>query len=201
MGDARFGEVAAAANLLRGERGTALAKECMNHEPDQSSTGLTKEVIESLKARGFNQSRIAEMYGVSRQAVSWHLRTYDAKKSPRQIVNESWPWKTGVGHDKSTAYRRLRDHGEFMQTGGHDMRDDQLTPLRKWWKALRDGNLVVEFDPSIPPIPGVASRGGFAYRDRVVEDHDLLIRVNEFTELTEAGATIWCWPPDIDDLI
>lgn len=141
------------------------------------------------------------MYGVTRQAVSWHLRTYGGSLSPRQLVSEAWPWKTGVGHDKATAYRRLRDHGEFMRTRGDGMSEGKIKGLKNWWAMLRDKNLVVEFDPSIPPIPGVASRGGFAYRNRTVNDGHLLIRVNEFTELNEYGVTIWGWPPDIDKLI
>jgi len=56
---------------------------------------------------------------------------------------------------------------------------------------------MVEFDPNIPPIPGTSPRGGFAYRERVSDDADLLIRVNEYTRLTDEGATIWCWPPDL----
>ena len=181
------------------ERTTLRMEENTSRKPDQS-VDLTKAVIESLKAQGFNQSEIAELYNVSRQAASWHMRTYGGEKSPRQIVNEAWPWKTTAGHGKATAYRRLRDHGEFMQTGGGGMSEDKLDRLKKWWKKLRKENLVVEFDPSIPPIPGIASRGGFAYRARTVDD-DMLIRVTEFTELTEEGEMIWRWPPDIDSLI
>lgn len=162
---------------------------------------LTKEVIEQLKAKGFSQSDIAAMYGVTRQAVSWHLKTYGGTLSTRQIVNEAWPWKTGHGHDKAVPYKRLRDHGEFMQTGGQGMNEDKLKRLRSWWKKLRDENLVVEFDPSIPPIKGLSPHGGFAYRDRTLEDDDLLIRLNEHTTLTEEGEMIWCWPPDIDRMI
>lgn len=162
---------------------------------------LSKEVIESLKARGYNQSDIAKMYNVSRQAVSWHLRTYGGTLSARQIVGQAWPWATGQGHTKAGAYRRLRDHGEFMRTGGAGMDSDKLKRLKVWWKMMHDEDLVVEFDPNIPPRKGQAAHGGFAYRSRVPGDRDLLIRVNEYTNLTDDGEVTWCWPANIDELI
>ncbi|WP_028462897.1 hypothetical protein [Nocardia sp. 348MFTsu5.1] len=173
----------------------------MSRNPNLTVPELSKEVIESLKAKGYTQTAIADMYGVTRQAVSWHLKTYGGQLSTRQIVNESWPWETKDFHGKAVAFRRLRDHGEFMRTGSKDMSLDKMKRLKSWWKRLRDENLVVEFDPNIPPMPGVSSTGGFAYRERTVEDDDLLIRVNEFTTITEQGKMIWCWPPDIDELI
>ncbi|ANA87018.1 immunity repressor [Gordonia phage Strosahl] len=162
---------------------------------------LSKEVIESLKSQGHNQTEIAEMFNVTRQAVSWHIRTYGGRMSTRQVVNEAWPWETEFKHTKAVPYRRLRDHGEYMRTGGKGMSEDKLNRLKKWWKKLRDEDIVVEFDPEIPPTPGVAKTGGFAYRPRVIGDDDLLIRVNEHTNLTDEGEMIWCWPPDIAQLI
>ena len=161
---------------------------------DPGMTRLSKEVIEALKLKGHNQSRIAEFFGVTRQAVSWHLRTYGGRRTPRQVANESWPWETTNAHGKSKVYQRLRDHGEFMLTQGKGMSADKLNRLRSWWRKLKDGNLVVEFDPSIPPIPGVSPCGGFAYRTRLDDDANLLIRVNEHTHLTDEGRQIWCWP-------
>jgi hypothetical protein len=160
------------------------------------SIRLSKEEIEGLKSQGYNQTQIAKMFGVSRQAVSWHLKTYGGRLSPRQVANESWPWDTTNAHGKAKPYQRLRDHGEFMATGGRGMSEDKLKRLRSWWRKLREENLVVEFDPNIPPLPGVSPYGGFAYRERISDDHDLLIRVNEYTRLTEEGKMIWCWPPD-----
>lgn len=131
---------------------------------------------------------------MSRQAVSWHLKTYGGQLSPRQLANEAWPWDTTSAHSKSKVYQRLRDHGEFMLTGGGAMSEDKLKRLRSWWRKLRADDVVVEFDPTIPPVPGVSPHGGFAYRQRTPDDGDLLIRVNEHTQLTEEGRRLWCWP-------
>lgn len=116
--------------------------------------------------------------------------------TPRQIVNKAWPWKTTNWHGKSKAFQRLRDHGEFMATGGKGMNADKLARLQSWWRMLREKNVVLEFDPALPPEPGVSPYGGFAYRRRRKSDEDLLIRVNEHTNLSEEGRMIWCWPPE-----
>ncbi|GJJ24139.1 serpin family protein [Mycolicibacterium mageritense] len=160
------------------------------------TASLSKDEIEALKAQGYNQTQIAKMFGVSRQAVSWHLKTYGGRLSPRQVANECWPWDTTNAHGKAKSYQRLRDHGEFMLTRGRGMSEDKLKRLRSWWRMLRDENVVLEFGPDIPPVPGVSPNGGFAYRERISDDGDLLIRVNRYTHLTEEGKMIWRWPPD-----
>lgn len=191
----RFSRLAVVAGWVSSPFGPA-EKEISSDDSKSSapSTRLSLGEIEALKNKGYNQTQIAKMFGVSRQAVSWHLRTYGGRLSTRQVVNKFWPWVTTRAHGKAVPYQRLRDHGEFIVTGGRGMNDDKLNRLRSWWRKLRDENLVVEFDPNLPPIPGVSPAGGFAYRQRVPEDLDLLIRVNEHTDLTESGRRIWCWP-------
>lgn len=152
--------------------------------------------IEQLKNKGYNQSEIAEMYGKTRAAVSWHKRTYGGHMTPRETVNEEWPWETTHAHGKAAPYKRLRDHAEYMVTSGKGMSEDKLKRLRTFYKRMRDEDLVIEFDPNLPPEPGVSPNGGFAYRKREMSDDDLLIRVNEYTRLSELGETIWCFPPE-----
>ena len=152
-------------------------------------------VIEDLRRKGYNQSEIAEMYGVTRQAVSWHKIVYGGAMTTRQIVNKSWPWKTTNWHGKSKLFQRLRDHGEFMATGGKGMNADKRQRLRSFLNHLKDNNLVVEFDPEIPPEAGVSPHGGFALRPREESDGKLIIRVNEHTTLTKEGKLIWVFPP------
>lgn len=135
------------------------------------------------------------MYGVSRQAVSWHKKTYGGFLTTRQIVNKAWPWKTTNVHGKCKPYQRLRDHGEFMARGADGVHGEKMARLIAWWARLRDENVVLEFDPSFPPEPGVSPAGGFRYEPRLDSDGDLLIRVNEYTDLSEEGRMIWRWPP------
>jgi hypothetical protein len=106
-----------------------------------------------------------------------------------------FPWKVSSEQSQSTLLKRIRDHGEYMATGGVGMSEDNLSRLRGFYRKLRNGNLVVEHDPAIPSAPGVSKKGGFAFRDRVVQDENLLIRVNEFTCLGDEGREIWSFPP------
>lgn len=156
---------------------------------------LTLAVIETLKNKGYNQSEIAEMYGVTRQAVSWHKRHYGGSLTPREMVLQHFPWSVPSSMSRNSPYRRLRDHGEFIATGGVGMDALKLGRLRSFYKKLREENVVVEFDPHIAPDPGTALTGGFAYRPRRKADKDLLIRRNIHTFLTKQGRMIWRFPP------
>ncbi len=53
--------------------------------------------------------------------------------------------------------------------------------------------------PGIPPHDGVAA-GGFAYRERLDSDGDLLIRVNEYTHLSDEGLKVWVMPKVLPEM-
>ncbi|QFG08654.1 immunity repressor [Mycobacterium phage Vanisoa] len=164
---------------------------------------LLFSTIEDLRRKGHNQSEIAEMHGVTRQAVSWQKKTYGGRMTPRDIVREAWPFQTTNTNTKSQAYQRLRDHGEFQTAGFKGMSDNKIMRLKAWWRKLRDEDVVLEFDPNIPPGPGLAG-GGFRYvpRDIVVDGLELVIRVNEHTApLDEKKRLIWSFPHDLEDIL
>jgi len=156
---------------------------------------LTLAIIEDLKAKGLNQSQIAEMFGVSRQAVSWHKKTYNGKTSPREEVLKHFPWEVPASMAQATAYRNIRDWGEWVATGGKGMSELKMRRVRALYHWIEKG-FVLEFDPTIPPYDGVYT-GGFAYRKRRKADGDLIIRVNEYTTLTDEGRLIWRLPPTL----
>ena len=153
--------------------------------------GLTLAIIEGLKERGLSQSEIARQFGVTRQAVSYHVRKYGGTLTPRQKALESWPWIVPVRFANQVPYKRLRDHAEFYATKGEGMSPEKLSLLRLFYKRIE--GFVVEFDPDLPPSDGVGI-GGFAYRERLDSDGDLLIRVNEHTHLSEEGLKVWRRP-------
>lgn len=156
---------------------------------------LALYVIEGMKRRGWSQSRIAEHFGVSRQAISYYVRKYGGMRTARQILLEDhYPFNVPAEFHNATQNRRLRDHGEYFATRGKDMDPEKLRRLRTWYQMLRDEDLIVEFDPNLPPEPGISSVGGFTYRRRTPEDGDLLIRINEHTNITEKGMKIWRFP-------
>lgn len=155
---------------------------------------LSLSVIEELRAIGYSQSDIARMFGKTRQAVSWHKKTYGGRLTPREEVARHFPWKVPQHQTQTSPYRRMRDHGEYVATGGRGMSKDKLNRLRSFYRKLRSENVVLEFDPGIEPRPGVSSQGGFVFRPRTDVDADLIIRVNEHTHLTEEGRMIWRLP-------
>ena len=156
---------------------------------------LTMSIIEDLKRKGYTQSDIARMFGVSRQAVSWHKRSYGGALSPREIVMLHFPWKVSTELAQASLCRQIRDHGEYVATGGKGMSESKLSRVRTLYRKLREGNFVVEYDPTLPPEPGVCVTGGFAYRTRRKSDVDLLVRRNRHTFLTKEGMMIWRFPP------
>lgn len=153
-------------------------------------------VIEALKNQGLSQSDIARLYGVTRQAISWHIRHYGGTLTPRQTVLQHWPFIVPADMGQASVCRRLRDHGEWLATGGEGMSEAKLSNLRYFYNRLRDEGLVIEFDPNIPPEQGVSPAGGWAWRKRRKSDEDRLIRVNRYTHLSDEGDMIWRFPPE-----
>jgi hypothetical protein len=150
---------------------------------------LSPSVIDRLKNRGMSQSEIARMYDVTRQYISWIKYYHGGALTPREQVLQHFPFVVPAELTQTSIYKRLRDHGEYVATGGVGMSQDKLSRLRSFWAKLEDQ--VVEFDPGIPPEPGVSNKGGWAYRKRLKSDEDLLIRVNGYTDLTQVGREIW----------
>ena len=162
---------------------------------DPNKYKISIGIIEELKRKGLNGQQIADMFNITKQAVSYHKVTYNGSRTPREVVNENFPWKVPEAMNQSSPYKRLRDHGEYMATGGEGMNEDKLKRLRSFYKKLRDNDWVIEFDPDLPPEKGVSSSGGFAFRARRPKDGDLIIRVNKYTRLTQEGLMIWRFPP------
>ncbi|CAM4518915.1 XRE family transcriptional regulator [Nocardia ninae] len=160
--------------------------------------GLSAEVVQALVDKGEGFAAIARRFGYTRQYVQQFAARngISLPKTPRRMVGEEFPWKVPSAMQRTPPYRRMRDHGEFMATGGEGMSDEKKSRLRSWYAMLRKYNYVLEFDPKLPPTVGVSPAGGFAYRPREERDgKKLLIRLNEHTRLTSDGKKIWVFPP------
>lgn len=162
---------------------------------DRDGLKLTPSVLEELKRRGFSQSDIAEIFGVSRQYVSKLKLEYGLSRTPREVALDAWPWgRVPTDHTRTSPYKRLRDHAEYMATGGKGMTFDQLRRLQGFYDKLRTHDWVVEYHPDNPPSEDI-NTGGFAYRSRKPSDGELIIRVNEVTHLTDEARRVWVFPP------
>lgn len=155
---------------------------------------LSPSVIDRLKNRGLTQSEIARMYGVTRQYISWIKYYHGGSFTPREEILQHFPFVVPTKLTQASMYKRLREHGEYVATGGVGMSDEKLSRLHWFYRKLREADVVVEYDPTIPPSPGVSIQGGWAFRKREPSDENLLIRVNEYTDLTETGRRIWRLP-------
>lgn len=169
--------------------------------PRTNRSGLTPAIIEELRRQGLNQSQIAELYGVTRQHVSWVRHNYDGViPTTRELLKQHFPFRAGSRFHASTYERLLRNHMEYMVTGGKGMSEDKLRRLQSFYNKLRDGDLVVEFDPDNPPSPG-NKPGGYELRKREDSDGDLIIRVNDHANLTDEGKMLWRWPPRFPEIV
>ncbi|AXH46917.1 transcriptional repressor [Mycobacterium phage Aminay] len=149
---------------------------------------LSLPAIEDLKRAGLNQSEIARLYGVTRQAVSLWVRKYNGTQTARQLALQAWPWKVPTPQNQQTPYRSMRDHAEWWATGGEMNNSDGLARLRAFHRRLV--HEVVEFDPELPPVDGL-KYGGFRWLPRERGDAGLFFRVNVHTRLTDEAARIW----------
>lgn len=158
-------------------------------------SGLTPATIEELKRKGLTQVQIAKMYGVTPQAVSIMKRSHGGySKTPREEAKELFPWVVRNEHQWAYQNRRLRDHGEYVATGGKGMSREKLEKLAAWYERLEAEDVVVEYDPTIPPDDS-NSFGGWRYVPRENSDADLMIRVNEYAkEIDEKARMIWRIP-------
>lgn len=168
----------------------------------RNKSGLTPALINELKARNVSQAEIARMYGVSPSYVTWIKRNYGGViKSPYETIRELWPWKVDTRFQDASVHKRLRDHLEFMALGNSrfDVSSYRRGLLRGFYRKLKNENLVVEFDPEIPPSDGIFT-GGWAFRTKTTLDGDLIIRVNEHTRPLDTRAKmIWRFPPELPE--
>ncbi|AGS82756.1 repressor protein [Mycobacterium phage AnnaL29] len=171
---------------------------------------LTLSTIEDLVGKGYNYRQIGDMHGVTRQAVEWQVKTYGGRLNTRQQAKALWPFETTKLHSRSKAFQSLRDHGEYMrQLSFRGFSEEKKKRLISFWRRMWDQNVVLEFDPTIEPYPGMVG-GGFRFVPRELRDDDLLIRVNEHVRpevldddgtLNAQAELLWTWPPGIEELI
>lgn len=167
---------------------------------DELKPELSLAIIEDLKAKGYSQSEIARMFGVTRQAISaWKVK-YNGKLTPREEALKHFPWKVSTLQTQCQPYRFMRDHAEYMATGGKGMDEKKLGRLKVFYRKVLDG-FVVEHDPDLPPEAGVSVHGGWAWRRHLESDGDLIIRVNKFVNLTDEGRLLWTLPPNVTSLM
>lgn len=150
------------------------------------STGLSREEIIRLLEQGFTRTEIAEAYGVTPQAVSWHLTDPSKGRKyldPRQQAMEHLPWEVRSEHKKAGPFQKLRIHIKYVALGEQKLSSVERRKLRNWYAELEELDVVLEYDPKIPPSPRMQT-GGWRYVPREPRDHGLIIRINRYAHMT-----------------
>src|SRR5690606_36885422 len=143
--------------------------------------------------KGMSLTEIAQSVGQTRQNISRILREYNMPRDPRRaLLEDNYPWIVAGEHNQAYLYRLTRDRAEDVVTGGKGMPEKKLKRVRGFYKKLREKNFVVEYDPNIPP--GEFKTGGWAYRERVPADGELIIRVYDYTDINDENEYIWEFP-------
>lgn len=168
-------------------------------------SGLTPETVNQLlrevnpaTGRRWTQNAIAAEFGVSRQYVSKLKHQHPSPfQDQRRIAMSAWPWSVPA-ELQTYWYHVLRDHLEYMATGGNEMPAWKLRQLRQFYERLDRECVVVEYDPDIGPNE-VTTVGGFRLvpRDDFEARNRRIIRENRVTTLDTNGRRMWRFPPRI----
>lgn len=145
---------------------------------------LTKAIIGHLLDQGMNFTEIAEEWDMTRQGVSWIWNYYGGETLRKRVAN-ALPFDVPDKFNRAYQLQRLREHAEYMIEGTvARYSEERRERLWSFYKMLKDKDLVVEYDPET----------GFSYKPREPRDEGLMIRVNEYTNITEYGEEIWKLP-------
>lgn len=145
--------------------------------------------------QGMGPTEVGRAMGETPQAISYAVNHRAPHlKTPSQVIHESLPWKNVRSeHKKASTWARIMNHAEYMVMAGEGMSHRKLEMLSNWYRSLEQTNTVVMYDPSIPPAPN-AKHGGWGYVPREEHDGKLLLRVNEYVEMTDEAYDIWRLP-------
>ncbi|MFB7473186.1 hypothetical protein [Kitasatospora sp. NPDC056184] len=155
---------------------------------------MTPSGIKLLKDHGWNQQQIGKHFGVSRQAVSKMSDVYDIPwETKRRQALKMFPCKVVSAQQRCAPFMRVRDYMVSVFAPG-ELSEDGEKRVEWFIRKLTDENVIVVFDPSIPPKPGISPAGGWDYCPREASDGDLIIRANEHTVITPLNRPLLTLP-------
>lgn len=101
--------------------------------------------------RRHTMTEIAEMYGVTAQAVSKAVRDRNLSVERRTSYKEYIPWRVKVEHSELYPRRMLRLYA--MEQTGKPLTEKQAGQLRLFKQRLDELDAVVHYDPEHPNGP------------------------------------------------
>lgn len=156
---------------------------------------LTPDLVMFLMNNGHRQVDIAREYHVSRQYI--HKLAKDAGyASPIAIVRENLPWDVDPEFSRNATFVALRLIGHEVVAPGK-MIDESRARANGLLKRLKQFNVVVDYDPSYPPVIGLTNTPGFAYLPREAQDEDFIVKIRPGVRITPLGNKIWRMPKEM----
>lgn len=160
----------------------------MTYKPKNNRPGLTPAIVEEELRKGKTFAQIGRDFGVSRQAPRDTLKRAGIPiptNETTQTTQDNMPWKGSLDkfrHSKQHQY--LFAYAEFMLEGAESLSAARKEDLRAFTNKLKKG-MVLALDQTV----------GFYWVPRTPEDNNLVVRVDEYTNLTNDGETIlWVLP-------
>lgn len=136
--------------------------------------------LRHLVQRGWTYREIAEFYGVTESAV--YLRLRNAGLTRKNISHlKNLPWKVEARHRFAYPMQMLRILGQLR--AGRELSEPKRRMLDRWLEGMRQHNVVLCYDPDMPPNPA-SKPGGFYYSRRRPEDGDSIWRAGSAAEAT-----------------
>lgn len=148
--------------------------------------------IQALLNKGLTRTEVAKVIGITTAGVSWHLRQAGVETTAERL-RAALPWDVHMPVVKAAQFRAVKAHLEFWETQGDGMSRDKLVRLRAFYTQLTDFSMVVRYDPEIPPRPGQVY-GGFEYVPREDADGDLILRIDDHTQVPDEDREKWVLP-------
>lgn len=156
-------------------------------------TGLSPDLVMYLMENGYRQADIAREYGVTRQYIH-KLAKQAGYISPIGTVRDNMPWEVDPAFQKNATYMAFRLVGH-NRVAPDSLEEGSKARAEGLINRLATFNVVLDYDPSYPPIPGLTNTPGFAYLPREEQDEDFMMKVKPGVKITPLGNKIWRMPP------
>ncbi|MCZ9293310.1 helix-turn-helix domain-containing protein [Corynebacterium meitnerae] len=155
---------------------------------------LSPELVIYLMDNGYRQVDIAREYGVSRQYV-YQLAKRAGYTSPITTVQENLPWDVDPEFARNSTFIAFRLVGHEAVAPGN-LTKESHERAHGLLRRLRQHNVVVDYNPTYPPVIGLTSLPGFAYLPRTEEDEDFIMKIRPGVKVTPLGNKIWRLPSE-----
>lgn len=153
---------------------------------------LTPDLVMKLIDEGHSQSEIARQFEVSRQLVH-KLAKQGGHRPVVSTVTENLPWKVDRRFYQNTAYQAMRLLGHYyLDPDG--IKGSSRSKLLSFLRKLEQFNLVIDYDPSYPAVPGLMNTPGFKYCSRESRDKSYVMKIKPDTRITRVGRYMWKMP-------